>query len=147
MRISEIMTKDVTTVSPDTDLITVAKHMKDLDVGVVPVTEGKRLVGLITDRDIVVRALASGANVQGATVRDYMSSNPSTVAPEDTVQHAAQIMTNEQIRRLPVVDNGTLVGIVSIGDVAVDANRDRLTGAALEGISQPAQPRESERGR
>ncbi len=147
MRIAEIMTKDVQTVTPDTDLVTVAKHMKELDVGVIPVVEGQHLVGLITDRDIVIRAIASGKNVQQARVREYMSPNPTTVSADDDVQRAAEIMAREQIRRLPVVDGGKLLGIVSIGDVAVDARKDKLTGDALEQISEPARPRSSEVGR
>jgi len=147
MRIAEIMTKDVQTVTPDTDLMTVAKHMKTLDVGVIPVVEGERLVGLITDRDIVIRAIATGKSVQEALVRDHMSPNPSTVSSNDDVRRAAEIMAREQIRRLPVVDGNTLVGIVSIGDVAVDARKDSLTGEALEQISEPSRPRSSEVGR
>ena len=147
MRIAEIMTKDVQTVTPDTDLVSVAKRMKELDVGVIPVVEGERLVGLITDRDIVIRAIATGANVQQAQVREYMSPNPTTVSSNDDVQRATEIMAREQIRRLPVVDGGKLIGIVSIGDVAVDARKDKLTGDALEQISEPARPRSSEVGR
>lgn len=147
MNISEIMTTNVQTVAPDTDLVTVATYMRDLDVGVLPVANGNQLVGIITDRDLVVRALADGVNVQQASVGDYMSTNPTTITPHDNVQRAAQIMAREQIRRLPVVDNGTLVGIISIGDVAVEAGKDSLTGDALEAISEPAQPRMDERGR
>lgn len=147
MKIAEIMTKDVQSVSPGTDLITVARQMRDLDVGVIPVTEGGQLVGLITDRDIVVRGLASGGSVQQATVGEYMTSNPTTVTAQDDVQRAAQIMAREQIRRLPVVDNGKLVGIVSLGDVAVDVGKDTLIGDTLEHISEPAKPQSSERGR
>jgi CBS domain-containing protein len=147
MKIAELMTKDVQTVTPDTDLVTVAKQMKSLDVGVIPVVEGQQLVGLITDRDIVIRAIAAGVAVEQAQVREYMSPSPTTVSPNDSVQDAAEIMAREQIRRLPVVEGGKLVGIVSIGDVAVDARKDKLTGDALEQISEPSRPRSSEVGR
>jgi CBS domain-containing protein len=147
MQISEIMTSQVQTVTPDTDLVTVAKYMKDLDVGVIPVVEGEQLVGLITDRDIVIRAVAVGKQVKEAQVREHMSPSPTTVSPNDNVNQAAEIMAREQIRRLPVVENGKLVGIVSIGDVAVDARKDKLTGDALEQISEPSRPRSSEVGR
>ncbi|HEX6287775.1 MAG TPA: CBS domain-containing protein [Herpetosiphonaceae bacterium] len=147
MRIADIMTKDVQTVRPDTDLVTVAKYMKDLDVGVIPVAEGDQLVGLITDRDIVIRAIASGAQLQQARVREHMTPNPTCVSSDDDVTRAAEIMAREQIRRLPVVDGGKLVGIISIGDVAVDTNKDKLIGQALEQISEPAKPRSSEVGR
>jgi len=144
MRIAEIMTRDVQSVTGDTDLQTVARHMRDLDVGVIPVVEGSRLVGVITDRDIVIRAVAAGEDAQRALVRDHMSPDPTTISPNEQVSRAAEIMAREQIRRLPVVEDGTLVGILSIGDVAVDAGKDKLTGDALEQISEPAQPRSSE---
>ncbi|MBV9790226.1 MAG: CBS domain-containing protein [Chloroflexi bacterium] len=147
MQISEIMTSNVQTVTPDTDLVTVAKYMKDLDVGVIPVVEGEQLVGLITDRDIVIRAVAMGKQAKEVQVREHMSPSPTTVSPNDNVNQAAEIMAREQIRRLPVVENGKLVGIVSIGDVAVDARKDKLTGDALEQISEPSRPRSSEVGR
>ena len=147
MQIADIMTRDVQSVTGDTDLITVARHMRDLDVGVIPVVESSRLVGVITDRDIVIRAIAVGLDPRQAVVRDHMSPDPTTVAPTEQVSRAAEIMAREQIRRLPVVENGTLVGILSIGDVAVDAGKDRLTGDALEQISEPAEPRTAERER
>jgi len=147
MRITDIMTKDVQSVTGDTDLITVARHMRDLDVGVIPVVEGTRLVGVITDRDIVIRVVAMGLHPQQSLVRDHMSPNPTTIAPTEQVSRAAEIMAREQIRRLPVVEDGTLVGILSIGDVAVDTGKDRLTGDALEQISAPAEPRSAERER
>lgn len=146
MKIAEIMTKDVQTVSPEMDLVMVAQHMRDLDVGVIPVVENGNLLGVITDRDIVVRALAGGGDPLTATVSTYMTTDPTAVSPDDDVQRAAEIMAREQIRRLPVVQGGTLVGIVSIGDVAVEVNRDQLVGQALEQISTPAQPRSEERG-
>jgi len=147
MRIADIMTRDVQSVTGDTDLITVARHMRDLDVGVIPVVEGSRLVGVITDRDIVIRAVAMGQDPQQSLVRDHMSPNPTTITSTEQVSQAAEIMAREQIRRLPVVEDGTLVGILSIGDVAVDAGKDRLTGDALEQISAPAEPRSTERER
>lgn len=147
MKIAELMTRDVQTVTPETDLVTVAKHMKELNVGVIPVVQGQTLLGLITDRDIVIRALAKGIDVRDAAVRDYISSDPSTVSPQDDVKQAAEIMAREQIRRLPVVEGGKLVGIVSLGDVAVDLGKDKLSGDALEQISSPSQPRSEERGR
>jgi len=144
MRIAEIMTRDVQSVAGNSDLLSVARHMRDLDVGVIPVVDNGTLLGVITDRDIVIRAVANGINPQEAQVRDYMSPEPTTVSPNDDVQQAAELMARQQIRRLPVVEGGKLVGILSIGDVAVDAGKDKLTGDALEQISEPAQPRSSE---
>lgn len=140
MKIADIMTRNVTSVAPETDLVTVARHMRDLDVGVLPVLDGESLVGMITDRDVVVRAIATGVDPNRATVREFMSDRPMTITSEEDVQRAASIMSREQIRRLAVVDNGKLVGILALGDVAVDAGKDRMTGDALEQISQPASP-------
>ena len=145
MKVSELMTSDVQTVTPETDLVTVAKQMKELNVGVIPVVEGDTLVGLITDRDIVIRALALGEDVRDSAVRDYLSPDPTTVAPDDDARQATEIMAREQIRRLPVVENGKLVGIVSLGDVAVDVGTDKLSGDVLEQISEPSEPRSQER--
>lgn len=144
MRIAEIMTKDVQTVTPDTDLVTVAQYMKNLDVGVMPVVDGGRLIGVVTDRDIVIRAIADGRDPVNARARDHMTPDPSTVSPDEDVKRAAEIMSREQIRRLPVVENGTLVGIVSLGDVAVDSGKDRVSGDTLEQISTPSRPRSGE---
>jgi CBS domain-containing protein len=147
MRIADIMTREVQSVTSDTDLLTVARHMRDLNVGVIPVVEDEHLVGVITDRDIVIRAVAMGSDPQNETAGDHMSPHPTTVGPDEDVAKAAQIMAREQIRRLAVVEDGKLVGILSIGDVAVDAGEDRLTGDALEQISEstPLQVDERER--
>ncbi|WP_029214662.1 CBS domain-containing protein [Kallotenue papyrolyticum] len=144
MRIAEIMTREVQTVAPDSDLVTVAQYMKSLNVGVIPVVEEGRLLGVITDRDIVIRAIAEGRDPVNARARDHMTPDPTTVAPDDDVQRAAEIMAREQIRRLPVVEHGTLVGIVSLGDVAVDSGREQMTGQTLEEISTPSRPRTAE---
>jgi CBS domain-containing protein len=145
MRVAEIMTTDVQTVSPDDDLVTVAQYMRTLDVGVIPVVENRRLLGVITDRDIVIRAIAEGRDPVSARARDHMTPDPTTVTQDQDVREVAEIMAREQIRRVPVVDGGTLVGIVSLGDVAVDSGKDRLSGETLEEISTPSRPRTSER--
>lgn len=147
MSVADIMTREVQTVTGSTDLLTVARHMRDLNVGVIPVVENGQLLGIITDRDIVIRAVAMGINAQAELVRDYMSPDPATVPPDLDVSAAAQLMAREQIRRLPVVEDGKLVGILSIGDVAVDAGRDQLAGDALEQISEPSEPRSTEQER
>lgn len=146
MRVADIMTRDVQSVSSSTNLQTVARHMRDLDVGVIPVVDRGQLLGVITDRDIVIRAIAAGVDPRQATAADHMSSDPTTVSPDDDVERATEIMAREQIRRLLVVEGGTLVGILSIGDVAVDTGEDTLAGDALEQISEPAQPSGNDRG-
>lgn len=147
MSVADIMTREVQTVTGSTDLLTVARHMRDLNVGVIPVVENGQLLGIITDRDIVIRAVAMGINPQAELVCDHMSPDPATVPPDLDVSAAAQLMAREQIRRLPVVEDGKLVGIISIGDVAVDAGRDQLAGDALEQISEPSEPRSTEQER
>ena len=144
MNVREVMTTQVETVTPDTDLVTVARMMRDLDVGVVPVVEGNQLTGVITDRDIVIRAVADGRNLQNEQVGAHLSPNPTTIGPDANVKEAADLMAREQIRRLPVVEGGNLVGIISIGDLAVEVGKDQLVGDALEQISEPAVPRANE---
>jgi CBS domain-containing protein len=147
MKVRDVMTRSVESVAPDSDLVAVARKMKELNVGSIPVMEGERLMGIITDRDIVVRAIAEGKNCQGEPVRNHLTPNPTTVTPDSDVKEAADIMAREQIRRLPVVESGKLVGFLAIGDLAVDSGRDRMVGDALEQISEPAKPRSNEAGR
>ena len=146
MRVRDIMTAGVESVTPEMDLVMVARRMKELNVGSVPVVEGDRLVGIVTDRDIVIRAVAEGQNPQSVQVRSCLTPNPTTISPDADVQEASQLMASEQIRRLPVVENGQLVGYLAIGDLAVDVGRDRLVGDALEKISEPSNPRTGEGG-
>jgi len=109
--------------------------------------ENDRLVGIITDRDIVIRAVAEGRSLQGEPVQQYLTPDPRTIAPDADAREAAELMGREQIRRLPVVEGGRLVGFLSIGDVAVDVGKDKLVGDALQQISEPAEPRSGETGR
>ncbi|MDP8910287.1 MAG: CBS domain-containing protein [Chloroflexota bacterium] len=123
-------------------MVTIARRMKDLNVGSLPVVDNDQLVGIITDRDIVIRGVADGLSLQEEQVRNYLTPNPTTVTPDADAREAADLMGREQIRRLPVVEGGRLVGMLAIGDVAVDVGKDRLVGDALQQISEPAQPRE-----
>ncbi len=144
--VREIMTNDVQSITPTTDLVTAARYMRDLNVGALPVVERDQLLGIITDRDIVIRAVAEGKTVQSETVLQYLTPNPTTVAPDADVNEAAKLMAREQIRRLPVVEGGKLVGFLSLGDVAVHVDKDRLSGDTLEQISEPSGPRSQARG-
>ncbi len=137
MTIREFMTTDVRTVDPQTTLADAARVMRDTDTGVVPVVNGAVLEGIITDRDIVVRAIADGADPSSALVQDYLTRNPTYAGPQTTIQEAAQLMQRDQIRRLPVVEGTELIGIISIGDLAVDTGQDRLVGDTLQDISRP----------
>ena len=134
LKIKEIMTTDVRTISANDSISEAANIMKQLDVGSVPVVDNNLLVGIITDRDLVLRALAMGKNAQ-ERVSNIMSKNITTVTPEDDVHKAADIMASKQIRRLPIVENDRLVGIVSIGDMAVEDIFENEAGEALHTIS------------
>lgn len=140
MKIREMMTRGVFTVSPDDRLVEAAGLMRLHDVGVLPVLENGKLVGMLTDRDIVLRGVADGVDAQTMQVRDAMSVGSIHIDQEQTVDEAAQVMQQYQIRRLPVVDAaGVIVGIISLGDVAVDTHAG-LSGKILKDVSEPAAP-------
>src|SRR5215213_3906148 len=129
MKIKDVMTRAVETVRPDQSIQEAAAKMKTLDVGPMPVTEGDRLVGMLTDRDIVIRAVADGRDARTTKVRDAMTSDVICCKEEDDVKEAAKKMKDRQIRRLVVVDAGQKVcGIVSFGDIAVDTHNDKMSG-------------------
>jgi CBS domain-containing protein len=137
MRVREIMTKDVATATPDTTLEEIATMMKEEDVGSIPVVdEDDELAGIVTDRDIVIRCIAEGKDPTETTVDEILSEDLQTVEPNTNVEEAANIMSRQQIRRLPVVENGRLVGIVSLGDIAVKHGDEEVAGEALEDVSR-----------
>jgi CBS domain-containing protein len=118
-----------------------AEKMKLLNVGFLPVREGTRLAGLVTDRDIVIRGLAEGLDPDSTSVKDIISSEIVYCYDDDSVEDAARLMEDNQIRRLIVVNHDqTPVGIVSIGDIAVKSGQEELAGEILERISEPAAP-------
>ncbi len=136
MIVRDIMSVKVAWVAPNTPLVEVAKLMQREDIGSVPVCEQDRLQGIITDRDIVIRAIASGKNPNSLNVSDIMSTKVITVSPDTDAHEASQIMAREQIRRLPVMENGKLVGIMALGDLAVERIHVDEAGEALSDISQ-----------
>ena len=139
MKIKEVMTRAVETVRPDQSIQEAAAKMKSLDVGPIPVTDGDRLVGMLTDRDIVLRAVADGRDPRTTKVRDAMTSDVVCCKEDDDVKDAAKKMKDRQIRRIVVVDAGQKVcGIVSLGDIAVDTHNDRMSGDVLEEVSRPS---------
>jgi CBS domain-containing protein len=141
-RLSEIMTRDVEVIGPEDHLLRAAEMMKQWNVGALPVCDGDRLVGMLTDRDIVVRVVANRRDPRLVSVRDAMTTGVAYCFEDDDVRRASELMAEQQIRRLPVVNREQrLVGIVSLGDVAVDQPNDRMTGETLEQISYPAEPR------
>ena len=135
MNVQEVMTPNPRTVGPDDTLQTAAQIMREEDTGVVPVVEDGRVVGVVTDRDIVIRAVADGD--YECTIDDIVSDDVICATPQMTTAEAAELMAEHQIRRLPVTDgDDRLVGIVSLGDLAVKEGRDSRMGETLENISE-----------
>jgi CBS domain-containing protein len=134
--VREVMTPKVQSVSGDKPLVEAARMMKAQDVGSLPVVEGGRLVGTLTDRDIVLRAVAEGADMKAVQVSDIASHKPVTVSPDQDLDEVLSLMARHRVRRLPVVENGALVGIVAQADVALEAT-EKDTGAMVEEISKP----------
>lgn len=136
MKVREAMTERVTTAGPETTLEEIAGMMKSEDTGAIPVVDEDELIGIVTDRDIVVRCVAEAGDPREMTAEDVVSENLETIDPESDVEEALELMANKQIRRLPVVDNGELVGMLSIGDVAVKQGDEEESGRALKDVSR-----------
>ncbi|NEU32317.1 CBS domain-containing protein [bacterium LRH843] len=135
-KLNEFMSKDVVTVSPEQSIQEAASLMKQHNIGSIPVVDNGQIQGIITDRDIALRSTAQGDNAS-ASVRDCMSTDLTVASSSMDVHEAARLMSEHQIRRLPVVDNGLLVGIVAIGDLANEQIYQNEAGEALSGISIP----------
>lgn len=137
-QLKELMTRDVKVVSPDMSIRDAAVMMRDGRFGMMPVEEGDRMIGTISDRDIVIRAVADGMDCS-SKVRDVMSNGVAWVYEDQTVEQAATIMSESQVRRLPVVNRDKrLVGIVALGDFAVESSEIEPAALALAEISKPA---------
>jgi len=144
MKIKEVMSKDVHVARPDETLREAAATMKKIDAGVLPVGDQDRLVGMLTDRDIAVRGVAEGKGPD-AKVRDVMSQEVRYCFDDEDVAHVAENMAELQVRRLPVVNRDKrLIGIVSLGDLAIDGSLPK-SAKALHGISQPGGPHNQSR--
>jgi CBS domain-containing protein len=137
MKVKDIMTKDVAYIKPDTSVFDAAKLMQKYNVGSVPVCDNSGVVGMVTDRDIVVRNVITGSDPKSTPVSNIMTTNVASVSPDTDVDELGAIMSQKQVRRLPVVDNKTLVGIVALGDLAADMRFDTEASSALTDISKP----------
>lgn len=136
MNVREIMTPDVVIAAPDDTLQHAAELMADIDSGALPVGENDRLVGMLTDRDITVRAVAAGKSPSECKVREVMSPDIKYVFEDESIEDAARNMSELQVRRLPVLNRDKrLVGIVSLGDLSL--KKQRAGGEALQGVSRP----------
>ena len=136
MKVKELMTRDVEFIHPNDSLQTAAQKMRDRDVGFLPVYEGDELVGVVTDRDIVIRGIVGGMNPEAIVGREMVTSPVIHCFDDQDVEDAARLMRQNQIRRLIVLDrnNNQLVGVVSLGDLAGTVN-DKTSGKVLQGIS------------
>lgn len=138
MKVSDVMTREVEVVHPETTLREAAEKMKALDVGTLPVADGRNVVGMVTDRDITVRATAAGKDPNVTLVREVMSEGVVSVYGDEDVDEAARIMEREQVRRLVVFDRArNVVGVLSLGDLATGGAGKKATGEALRGVSEP----------
>jgi len=137
MKVKEIMSKDVACLTPKDSIEKAAQLMKQYNVGSIPVCSNKMVNGIVTDRDIALRSVASGQDSAQTKVRNIMTSNPTVGNPEMDVHDAAEIMSREQIRRLPIVENNSLVGIVSLGDISLEPILSDNAQDALKSISEP----------
>lgn len=136
-RISDVMTRQPRVIQPDATVADAALMMRRLDIGALPVCDGSRLIGMLTDRDITLRSTADGRDPHLTPVRDIMTPGVAWASENDPVEEAARIMRDHRIRRLPIVDERhSLVGVVSLGDLAVNVGDDDLSGDTLETISE-----------
>jgi CBS domain-containing protein len=141
-KIRDAMTPTARAVSPQQSLVDAAKMMRDEDVGALPVVEDGRVVGMVTDRDIVVRAVAEGRDSAAVKAGEVASREVVAVEPDQDLDEALNLMARHRVRRLPVVEQGRLVGVLAQADVAMEA-KEKEAGEMLEEISQPSStPRE-----
>lgn len=138
--VREIMSTDVVHLSPQDNIYEAAAIMKDRNIGMIPVIENGALTGVVTDRDLVLRGVAE-RKPNSSSIRDVMSDKLVYGTPDMSVEEAAQIMAEAQVRRLPILENDQLVGVVSIGDVALQQpNENQVAGEALSEISETHNP-------
>ncbi|WFR55448.1 CBS domain-containing protein [Anaerocolumna sp. AGMB13025] len=137
MKVKEIMSKDIASVSSEDSIERAAQLMKQYDVGSIPVCSQDKVIGIVTDRDITLRSVASGQDTKHQKVSDIMTMDPALGSPDMNVDDAARIMSERQIRRLPIVENNSLVGIVALGDISLEPKLSDNAEEALKDISKP----------
>lgn len=142
MQLRDVMTRDVEIVRPDATLAEAAGRMKALDVGPLPVCDGNRLVGMLTDRDVTTRATAAGQDPRTTRVRDAMTPDVAYCFEDQDISEAEQLMRERKIRRIAVLDrNKQLVGMVSLGDLATKSGGEKAPHEVLTDVSEPAHPK------
>lgn len=140
MKVKDVMTKYVVSLSTDDTVERAVQLMKEHNIGSVPVCSGDKVVGIITDRDIAIRSTTGTQNFTTQSVREVMSSNPVWGTPDMDIQDVSKVMSDRQIRRLPIMDGNNLVGMVSLGDIAVQPKLQHQAEQALSGISEFSTP-------
>lgn len=135
--IRDAMTEDPRSIGASAAVVEAARLMREGDIGSLPITDDEKLVGMITDRDITTMVVAEGADPETTSVGDVSSRDPISVEPDEDLEDALQLMARHQVRRLPVVENGRLVGIVAQADIALSENQTK-TGELVEAISEPS---------
>lgn len=140
MKVRDIMTENVAYINPESTVTEAARLMQKHNVGSIPVCDQNGVIGMVTDRDIVVRNVAHGTDPQTTPVKSVMTSQVTTVTPDMDLSQVSDIMSKNQIRRIPVVDNKTLVGIVALGDLATDQRFEMEASDTLTDISKPSKP-------
>ena len=142
MKVSDLMTSDPATVGPDDPVAKAATLMREEDCGAIPVVRGGKLIGIVTDRDITVRAVAEGRDAKTLKVSEIMSADPITVSPDTDGDEASRVMAEHQVRRLPVVQDGHLLGILVTAQLA-RRESSKAVGETIKEISEPASGRAS----
>lgn len=138
MKVKDAMARTISTAAKGEPLMDVARKMKKDDAGFIPVVDGGRLLGVVTDRDIVIRCVAEGHDVKTETVEHVLTTGVKTIAPEDDLDTAAQTMATSQVRRLPVVEDGKLVGILSHGNLVQAESGKGPAQKATVGVTRGA---------
>jgi CBS domain-containing protein len=142
MTLKDVMTPGVEVIAPEATLQQAAAKMRRLNIGPLPVCDGDQLVGMLTDRDITVRAVAEGCDPTTTTVREAMTPDIAYCFEDQAIADAVQMMERYQIRRLPILSRAKrLVGMVSLGDLAVSSGNETQVGETLKQVSEPAEPR------
>lgn len=136
MKVKEIMSKDIASLRSDESIERAAQLMKQYSCGSIPVCTQDKVIGIVTDRDIAVRCVAEGKDVSQQKVSDVMTNDVVFGSPEMEVSDAARLMSDRQIRRLPIVENSSLIGVVSLGDISQEAKYQDNAEHALKGISE-----------
>ncbi len=141
MKANDCMTREPRTVEATQSINKAAEIMRDRDIGTVPVLSDNKLVGILTDRDIVVRGIASHMDLESHQVQEIMSADPQVASPDTGVEEVAKLMSDLKIRRLPIVEDGMLIGLVSLGDIAIShSGHNEMCAQILENVSAPTSP-------